>query len=74
VTRPELVVVGGGPAGAAIAAMAAAAGVRTLVIERDRFPRDKVCGEFVSAEGCAVLARLGLLPTLSAKGAMPMDA
>jgi flavin-dependent dehydrogenase len=72
-TRPELVVVGGGPAGAAIAAMAAARGVPTLVIERDRFPRDKVCGEFVSAEGCAVLARLGLLATLTAKGAMPMD-
>ena len=73
-TRPELLVVGGGPAGAALAAMAAANGVTTLVIERDRFPRDKVCGEFVSAEGCAVLARLGLLPKLAAQGAMPMDA
>src|SRR6185295_850917 len=67
-------VVGGGPAGAALAAMAASRGVPTLVIERDRFPRDKVCGEFVSAEGCAVLSRLGLLSTLAAQGAMPMDA
>jgi menaquinone-9 beta-reductase len=74
VTRPELLVAGGGPAGAALAAMAAARGVRTLVIERDRFPRDKVCGEFLSAEGCAVLARLGVLPRLTAQGAMPMDA
>jgi flavin-dependent dehydrogenase len=72
-TRTELLVVGGGPAGSALATMTAARGVRTLVIERNRFPRDKVCGEFVSAEGCAVLARLGLLPTLAAKGAMPMD-
>src|SRR5206468_11414855 len=31
-------------------------------------------GEFLSAEGCAVLARLGLLSTLAAKGARPMDA
>ena len=54
-TRAELVVIGGGPAGAALAALAAGRGVKTLVIERDRFPRDKVCGEFVSAEGCAVL-------------------
>ena len=73
-TRPELLVIGGGPAGAAIASLAAMRGVRTLLVERDRFPRDKVCGEFLSAEGCAVLARLGLLPTLAARGAMPMDA
>jgi len=73
-TRPELLVIGGGPAGAAIAALAASRGVRTLLVERDRFPRDKVCGEFLSAEGCAVLARLGLLPALAARGAMPMDA
>ena len=73
-TRPELLVIGGGPAGAAIAVLAASRGVRTLLIEKDRFPRDKVCGEFLSAEGCSVLARLGLLPTLMAKGAMPMEA
>jgi len=73
-TRTELVVIGGGPAGAAIASLAAARGAKTLLIEKDRFPRDKVCGEFLSAEGCAVLARLGLLPALIEKGAMPMDA
>jgi flavin-dependent dehydrogenase len=73
-TRTELLVIGGGPAGAAIASLAATRGVKTLLIEKDRFPRDKVCGEFMSAEGCAVLLRLGLLPTLIAKGAMPMDA
>jgi menaquinone-9 beta-reductase len=72
-TRTELVVIGGGPAGAAIASLAAARGAKTLLIEKDRFPRDKVCGEFLSAEGCAVLARLGLLPALIEKGAMPMD-
>jgi len=74
VTRHDLVVIGGGPAGAALAALAAERGVKTLVLEKERFPRDKVCGEFLSAEGCAVLARLGVLATLSAKGARPMDA
>lgn len=73
-TRPDLLVIGGGPAGAAIAALAADQGVRVLLLEKERFPRDKVCGEFVSAEGCAVLARMGLLDALVAKGAMPMDA
>jgi len=73
-TAPELLVIGGGPAGAALAALVAERGVRTLLIEKDRFPRDKVCGEFVSAEGCAVLRRLGLLGAVADRGAMPMDA
>lgn len=73
-TRADCVVIGGGPAGAAIAALAAARGVKTLLVERECFPRDKVCGEFVSAEGCSVLARLGVLPDFTAMGAMPMDA
>jgi len=73
-TRTELLIIGGGPAGAALAALAADRGVETLLLERDRFPRDKVCGEFVSAEGCAVLARLGVLNAIAAAGAMPMDA
>ncbi len=73
VTRPDLVVIGGGPAGATLAALAAKRGVATLVIEKDRFPRDKVCGEFVSAEGCAVLARLGVLDAITSRGAMPME-
>jgi flavin-dependent dehydrogenase len=73
-TRVDFLVIGGGPAGASIAALAAEQGAKTLLIERDRFPRDKVCGEFLSAEGCAVLSRLGLLSRLTELGAMPMDA
>ena len=73
-TRHDLVVIGGGPAGAALASLAAERGAKTLLLEKERFPRDKVCGEFLSPEGCAVLARLGLLSTLAAKGARPMEA
>ena len=65
----DLLVVGGGPAGATLAALAADAGLCTLVVERARFPRDKVCGEFLSAEGCRVLERLGVLEGLLAAGA-----
>jgi flavin-dependent dehydrogenase len=74
VSEPDLVVVGGGPAGSALAAMAAGAGARVVLVERDSFPRDKVCGEFLSAEGCAVLRQLGALDTLVEKGAPWMDA
>jgi len=73
VTNCDLLVIGGGPAGAALSALAAQRGLRTILIEKDSFPRDKVCGEFVSAEGCAVLARLGLRDAIAARGAMPMD-
>jgi len=72
--RCDLLVVGGGPAASALAATAAARGARVVLLDRERFPRDKVCAEFLSAEGCAVLARLGLLDRLRAAGAVPMRA
>jgi len=56
----DLIVIGGGPGGCATAISAARAGARVLLLERGRFPRHKVCGEFVSAES------LGLLETLFA--------
>jgi flavin-dependent dehydrogenase len=64
----DLLVVGGGPAGSTIATLAARRGASVVVIERARFPRDKVCGEFLSAEGCRVLERLGLLDVLVSSG------
>ena len=54
----DLIVIGGGPAGTAAAISAARAGARVLLLERGRFPRHKVCGEFVSAESLSVLAQL----------------
>ena len=46
----DLIVAGGGPAGMAAAISAALRGASVLLLERGRFPRHKVCGEFVSAE------------------------
>ncbi len=54
----DLIIVGGGPAGAAAAITAARTGASVLVLEQGRFPRHKVCGEFVSAESLALLASL----------------
>jgi len=54
----DLVVAGGGPAGTAAAITAARRGARVLLLERGRFPRHKVCGEFVSGEALALLANL----------------
>ena len=54
----DLAIIGGGPAGCAAAMVAARSGARVLVLERSRFPRHKVCGEFVSAESLGLLADL----------------
>ena len=46
----DAVVVGAGPAGAATAILLAEEGARVLLLDRARFPRDKVCGEYLSPE------------------------
>src|SRR4051812_46070486 len=56
---PEVVVVGGGPAGAASAIFLKQAGHEVVLIDEARFPRDKVCGEGVSPEAWRLLARMG---------------
>jgi geranylgeranyl reductase family protein len=60
--RFDLLVVGGGPAGAAAATRAAAAGLSTLVCDKANFPRDKTCGDGLTAGALRLLERLGLDP------------
>jgi flavin-dependent dehydrogenase len=54
----DLIVTGGGPAGTSAAIAAARRGVRVLLLERGRFPRHKVCGEFISPESLELLRSL----------------
>lgn len=54
----DLAVIGGGPAGSSAAITAARAGARVLLLERGRLPRQRVCGEFISAESLVLLAGL----------------
>jgi flavin-dependent dehydrogenase len=59
--RYDAIVVGGGPAGSTTALMLARAGWAVALIEKSRFPRPKVCGEFISASTFPLLAEFGLL-------------
>jgi flavin-dependent dehydrogenase len=67
----DVLVAGGGPAGATAAAWLAASGRRVLLAERAAAPRQSVCGEFLSAAAAGELRRLGLDPL--ALGAMPVN-
>lgn len=58
--------VGGGPAGAAVAWRLASAGVEVLVLERAHFPRDKACAEYLSPGASRLLAEMGALGPVEA--------
>jgi flavin-dependent dehydrogenase len=54
----DLIVIGGGPAGTSAAITAARRGARVRLLERCRLPRQRVCGEFISAESLELLGNL----------------
>lgn len=58
----DVVVVGGGPAGAAAAITSARAGADVLLVDKARFPRDKFCGDGLTAGALRLLEGLGLSP------------
>jgi len=68
----RLVVVGGGPAGLAVAIGARRQGLEVTVLDRATPPVDKPCGEGLMPDGTALLGRLGVaLPGLSGTGTVP---
>ncbi|HEY7500659.1 MAG TPA: geranylgeranyl reductase family protein [Vicinamibacterales bacterium] len=59
-TNYDAVICGAGPAGSIAAVVLARAGARVLLLDRARFPRDKLCGDTVNPGALAILERLGL--------------
>lgn len=68
----DVAIIGGGPAGTAAALEARRQGLDVSVWERERFPRDKVCGEFVSPEALPLLQ--SEIPMTVVRGAEIHDA
>ncbi len=58
----DVVVVGAGPAGAAAAISLARAGREVVVVDKATFPRDKCCGDGITALALRLSERLGLDP------------
>jgi menaquinone-9 beta-reductase len=67
-TRSRVLVIGGGPAGTAVAIQLARQGRSVTLVEKTATLHDKVCGEFVSGESRRYLDLLGVdIDTLGAK-------
>ena len=64
----DVVIAGGGPAGAACAIHLATGGARVLLAEQKRFPRAKLCGEFISPECLDHFERLGVAERINLAG------
>jgi geranylgeranyl reductase family protein len=62
VTEADVLVVGGGPSGAAAAYHLARYGVDVLLVDRATFPREKVCGDGLTPRGVRALLAMGVEP------------
>ena len=72
-TSVDVAIAGAGPAGSALAALLGKRGVSVALIDRDRFPRDKLCGEFLSYDALPILERIGALEAIDAQRSPAID-
>lgn len=65
----DVAIIGAGPAGSTLASLLAGRGVRVALYDRDAFPRDKLCGEFLSYDALPILDPLGVVDAIDRAGA-----
>ncbi|MGE9697223.1 NAD(P)/FAD-dependent oxidoreductase [Streptomyces sp. NRRL F-5630] len=68
-----MIVVGARCAGAPVAMLAGRAGYRVLLLEKARFPQDKLSSHYLHQPAVALLDRWGLLGTVRASGCPPIE-
>ena len=59
-TRFDVIVVGGGPGGSAAASYNAMKGRKVLLLEKEFWPRDKICGDAVGGKSLRHVKELGV--------------
>ena len=69
-TPKPITIIGGGLAGLTLGIGLRQAGIPVTIYEAGRYPRHRVCGEFISGRGQDVLARLGLRESFLRAGAI----
>ena len=67
-TKFDVAIVGAGPAGSSLAIRLASADLRVLLVEQKKFPREKLCGEFISPECRNHFEEIGVLPVMTTAG------
>lgn len=72
-TSFDVVITGGGPAGSSAAIKLRLEGARVLLLEAKKFPRAKLCGEFISPECIPHFERLGVVDEMFAAGGAPIN-
>ncbi len=68
----DVIIAGAGPAGSSAAIHLAMAGVRVLLVEQKKFPRAKLCGEFISPECLKHFESLGVIDSMLAAGGVAL--
>jgi len=63
--RFDLVIAGGGPSGSAAAWQAVQTGAKVVVLDKAEFPRDKPCGDGLTARAVSYLQKMGLAHEVS---------
>src|SRR5918995_7499477 len=69
----DVIIAGAGPAGSSAAIHLARKGIRVLLVEQKKFPRAKLCGEFISPECQAHFEKLGVDAAMISSGPALLD-
>jgi flavin-dependent dehydrogenase len=69
----DVAIAGAGPAGTSAAIQLALSGARVLLVEEKKFPRAKLCGEFISPECLAHFQRLGVMEQMTAAAGVALS-
>ncbi len=68
----DMIIIGGGLAGSALAVLLSQTNLRTAVLEQGAYPRDKLCGEFLSPHAIPLLHHLNTYDAVTEQGAVPI--